>query len=407
LAGVGWENFGPHYLRDRLPVASEEIRDPHNFLIRFFVELGGIGGALLVAWLIRLWWELTRPISPPATLNPPPKTPRFGQVLFLCAIAVGAIVTSIAANLDFNQSAAFITVELIKQLLYLCALVLGSLVIALRSLENPRIDDRPAPWLLYGILIALGVFLIHNLIEFSLFETGPLCLFGLLVGSALGIRLGNPPVRNPAVSYSAISALVLSAAALIAFTIGIVAPTVHAESAAHAGDDELRAGHFEKASADYADAFVHVPFNADYAFRAARALHMSIDALPVPLTDPTQVALADKARIRILGWYGVAIDQDPSDIDAYHWRAIFLLQLLDPSRMIADWEKIMELNPNQVSLRLEYARDLEAFNHLPQAKAQFKLALAFNDQLDKAEPKRLTAKQVQEIRTEIDSLPDS
>ena len=40
LVGVGWDNFGPHYLRDRLPAASEEIRDPHNFHHAVF---GGAG----------------------------------------------------------------------------------------------------------------------------------------------------------------------------------------------------------------------------------------------------------------------------------------------------------------------------------------------------------------------------
>ena len=61
LLGVGWENFGPHYLLTRLPTATEEIRDPHNFVVRFFVELGVVGGLLMLAWMLRLWWEMTRP----------------------------------------------------------------------------------------------------------------------------------------------------------------------------------------------------------------------------------------------------------------------------------------------------------------------------------------------------------
>jgi O-antigen ligase len=53
LLGVGWDNFGPHYLLDRLPAASEEILDPHNFLMRFLVELGLVGFVLMLAWLGR------------------------------------------------------------------------------------------------------------------------------------------------------------------------------------------------------------------------------------------------------------------------------------------------------------------------------------------------------------------
>ena len=64
LAGVGFANFGQHYLGVRLPEAAEEINDPHNFIVRIFVELGAVGGVLLLAGMISLWWELTRPVVP-------------------------------------------------------------------------------------------------------------------------------------------------------------------------------------------------------------------------------------------------------------------------------------------------------------------------------------------------------
>src|SRR5207302_3966732 len=64
VLGVGWNNFGYHYLSHRLPQAPEEVKDPHNFLVRFFVELGLVGGLLLMAWLVLLWWEMTRPMVP-------------------------------------------------------------------------------------------------------------------------------------------------------------------------------------------------------------------------------------------------------------------------------------------------------------------------------------------------------
>src|SRR5688572_23816929 len=48
LVGVGFANFGPHYLGVRLPEAAEEINDPHNFIVRIFVELGAVGGLLLL-----------------------------------------------------------------------------------------------------------------------------------------------------------------------------------------------------------------------------------------------------------------------------------------------------------------------------------------------------------------------
>jgi O-antigen ligase len=56
--GVGWANFGEPYLAFRLPQAVEEIKDPHNFIVRAFAELGIVGGVLMIAWMLRMWWEL-------------------------------------------------------------------------------------------------------------------------------------------------------------------------------------------------------------------------------------------------------------------------------------------------------------------------------------------------------------
>ncbi len=407
VLGVGWDNFGPHYLRDRLPAASEEIRDPHDFLMRFLVELGSVGFVLMMAWLGRLWWELTRPTAPPAPAPPmtPSETPQWGPVLFVAGVAGAAIVINILASIDFNQTSSWVFVELINRMLYLCALLIGSLAVALRSLEKPRVDERAAPWILYGILVGVGVFLVHNLIEFSMFEAGPLCLFGVLVGSALGIRLPNRPVRTPGVAPMAIAGLAVACAGWLVAGWWIAIPLMHAEAAAHRGDDKLRAADYEGASGDYVNAALFLPINSDYAFRAARALQISLGPA-VPFTDPERIDLAEKLRKRILIWYTVAVQEDPSLLGGYHLRGIFWLQLSEPEGMVADFEKVMELNPNEVSLRLEYAHGLEMLHLLPEAKRQFKVALSYNDLLDKGEPKRLSAEQVREIEKEIDSLPD-
>jgi len=63
------------------------------------------------------------------------------------------------------------------------------------------------------------------------------------------------------------------------------------------------------------------------------------------------------------------------------------------------------LNPNEVSLRLEYAHGLELLHRLPEAKRQYLLALHYNDLLDKAEPKRLSPEKEMDIRREINALP--
>ena len=406
LVGVGWDNFGPNYLRYRLAVASEEIRDPHNFLVRFLVELGLVGFGLMLAWLLRLWWELTRPNSPPMPPQPPrlSATPQWRAVLFVASIALLAVVINSISSIDFAQSGTWIGLELINRMLYLCALLFGSLVVALRSLEVPQLDERPAPWLLYGILIAVGILLIHNLIEFSMFEAGPACLLGALIGAALGVRMANPPVRNPRISWAAVAGLVAMCAGCAAAGNWLAYPVARAEAAAHRGDDDLRAGKFDAASGQYAEAYAAVPWNSDYACRAGRALHLSLGS-PLPLSEPAAITHAVELQNRILFWYGQAIEDDPINLTAYQLRAIYWLQMNEPQHMIADYSTVMQLNPNEVSNRLQYAHALEALHMLPEAKRQLILALEYDDLLDKAEPKRLPPQQRANIEQEINSLP--
>ncbi len=180
LRGVGWDNFGLYYLQVRLPQASEEVRDPHNFIVRFWAELGAVGGVLLLAWMLRMWWEMTRPnkIDSHAAHD----VPRHGPARLLAMVAGLGIALNVAASVDFNTNAAYVTLELLKRSFYLGLLILGAL------LASGRLTDKPGPWLLRAVIVALGVFFIHSLIDFAWFETGPMCLVALLAGSVLGMR---------------------------------------------------------------------------------------------------------------------------------------------------------------------------------------------------------------------------
>ena len=195
LVGVGWSNFGPYYLGARLPIASEEVKDPHNFLVRVLVELGMVGCIVLIAWLLKAAWELTRPVFPPA---PAKKTaPANAGNLALVSIALVAslaMAINIVASVDFSMASsrdggsAFILLDLLKRALWFALLMIGFAMVLFQSSHEPQLDERPGPWLLYGILIALAIFLLHNTIDFSIAETGPMFVFALLLGSALGVR---------------------------------------------------------------------------------------------------------------------------------------------------------------------------------------------------------------------------
>ena len=379
LLGVGWNSFGFHYLAQRLAKAPEEIKDPHNFLVRFFTELGFIGGVLAIVWQLRLWWELTRPISPS---NPTPKTKSPGVLSFIALVAGSGVFLSTVLSVDFSMGA--VELDVLRRFLFVGAMVIASSLAALRTLQTQDPDDRPAPWLLYAILIGVGVFLIHNLIDFSLFEIGPMMLFAVLTGSALGIRrqtesdLRTTP-KNMAILYVAAIALWLTTAVIW------WVPVLQAERAANAADDAIHANHLDTALPLLEEANRQAwRLNAEYAFRAA-------------LVSPPQ-----QFRSHI----NEAILENPLDVPLYVARIHSEMRNTQPDHQLIrdNFNTALKLDPYNVPMRLEYAKALTDFGDRAAAVEQFEMTLRVNDLLNWDEKKRLPPEEVTKIQNQIRAL---
>jgi O-antigen ligase len=388
LAGVGWGNFGPHYLFVRLPPAAEEVRDPHNFIVRALVELGLIGGALVLAWLARATWELTRPVAPSTAVTP--SAPRSSSPLFLniVSIAAGGVLLNALIAIDFSQQRAFITLELFRRFLALGLLCIGMLVVAVRGTKQQELDDRPAPWLLYGLLIGLGVFFVHNLMDFAISEPGPLTIFAVLLGAALGLRTrsaaGLRQRQNAARAWLAVGAIAWILAVLL-----VVIPVSDAEQRAQQADAAIIARRPDIAAGLFNTAFLSVPFNADYAYRSARALIM---------------ASAEPEKVKAL--LDLAINTEPTNGLYRLTRARYAMGLPAPdaAAVRADFEAALKLDPRGMQTRLDYADVLQKLGDRAEAARQYRLALQQNSLYDPTEPKRLSPEKVREIEQLIGKL---
>ena len=407
LLGVGWENFGPHYLAFRLPIAAEEIKDPHNFVMRFATELGAVGLALLLGWLLRLAWELTvlarsaeaqttvdtDRIADSSTNGPShPTTPAVSPLTLIAAVGVVGSVVNVMASVDWSQAAAYNALELLRRTGFLCLFVVGAAPAALRSAHRQDADERAAPWVRVALLTGLALFLLHNLVDFSLFEPGPMFLFTFLCGAALGSRLHETPdTRAHAVTHPRVAVAVILAAASLVWVIAgvaLVAPVVAGEAHADAGDAALVEQRFMQSSSAFERALAAVPYNADYAFRAARALL----AEPHPTAGPRALPLLDRA-----------IHLDPNRPQYWLHRAYARLRTPtpNPQGVRADYEQALRLDPNNVDVRLEYADVLRRLGDPAAAAGQYREALRYNDLLHPDEPKRLAPKKVEEVRATL------
>ena len=395
--GVGWANFRPYYLMYRLPQAAEEPNDPHNFLVRAFVELGVVGGVLMVAWVLRIWWELTV-AQPRASVQPaPPVTARYRPVPLIVSIAVTAMALNGLLAIDWTQSGSWVFLEIFKRLLFVLALIGGMGLVAIRSWQRQELDDRPADWLLAGLLVALGLFLLHNLIDFSIFEPGPMFLFALLTGAALGMRMPAPQ-RQSNRRAPALAAFMIAGVGWIVTVGAVLVPVVQAEAKAQDADGQIRASKTAEAGSEspldlakldhgkneLIEAFRLTPINADYAFRAAQAAIQSG---------------ADPSLVRQL--LNEAIETDPIN-DRYRiTRGQLEARIGDLPHALVDYDQALRLDPCNLELRVEYA-DVLRENHRPaDARRQYQRALELNDQLAPDEIRRLPDGRVREIRSRI------
>lgn len=415
--GVGWENFGFGYLGVRTPEATEEIKDPHDFLVRFTTELGLLGGLIAVLWTARTWWELTRPIDPTggdpagadgdagradASANPQtsPRRPLPLVLAFALPLAVGVGVNFLA-SVDLSADGSYVGLEFVRRCVFAAALLAAAAPLAFRLV---KLNDRgtpsagpqelaiaratsAAPAVRLGLLVALGMFFVHNLVDFAMFEVGPMFLFALLLGTAVGTRTRDRALPDPLALGDRLAhrdrrfarvAVALLGAAWLAAAVLLVGPIVSAEAAADRSDDALRKNQPRAAATGYESAFAEAVRNPDYAARAARAWQYA--------GDPARAkASADQA-----------VGANPTDPSAYADRADLLLTVRPPdvAAALADLDRAVALDPMNRTVRLRYAATLEQARRPRAALDQYATALALNERLTADEKKRFAPAQV-------------
>lgn len=399
LLGVGFDNFPDAYLQYRLPIAAEEIRDPHNLFMRMLSELGLVGLGLTVGWVLFHAWRLTqcrallhhdeaprRPKLHFRTLTPSVGTALWGPTM----IATFGMLLNGVTSVDVHQDPWFVLGEVMTRMLMVCALLGGMVIASVQSSTDARPDDRPAPWVRYGFIVSLALMLLHAMIDFALFETGGMFIFALALGSALGAT-DEARIVEKTTQSRALPALTLVSASCVAivFVSQAVVPISWAEWVAHRGDELLTAMDPKNAAATYRKAFNIVPYNSDYAYRWARA---------------SNAAAADPAEFRAAIDAGINADPRPVKLQLLKSRYEWARQPPDRERMLGGYKEALARSPMDVLTRLEYAEALKRFNEFAEAAQQLEQALWYDDQLPPAEMERLSPQRVSELREQVRDL---
>lgn len=194
VLGVGGGNFVPYYMLYKNPAAPETISDPHNWALSILCRFG-------LAGLATMGWAMLRPVGRMfgAALksdghgtpcgNDSPYGERFLWLTLLAGVMVALLsirpgIFGLAAQTPSanEYSAAFLLLFAIPA--SIVALVFG--VLRCAGAGDASLN-RPNTALIAAIACGLGAVLLHNLVDFALFEPGVWTMFWLLMAAGLAL----------------------------------------------------------------------------------------------------------------------------------------------------------------------------------------------------------------------------
>ena len=179
LTGIGGGNFSSFYPQYKPSAAPETVSDPHCFVLSILTQFGPLA---LLGFLIIILSPLWRTsLADPKTLETPPNR-RFANLATFCTI-ITAMVITILRPFIFPQN----TAETFDEKLYVlftayiapaAAFVVGFALFVKTLQTSPKEYNLQNTHLTAAALFCgiLGV-IIHNLIDFAIFEPGILTAF--------------------------------------------------------------------------------------------------------------------------------------------------------------------------------------------------------------------------------------
>lgn len=196
LLGCGPGNFQDSYTRYKLPQASEEVADPHNFLLEVWATAGTPAAVALLAWLGLVFWRaLKAPLGEEQRL----RVTRDGTAWVVGGLAGGVMLAHwqdlLAASVPQPGGSWWESAKLLEEMAVQLALVV-SLMFLLR------------PWVVVGRLsagvpaLALFVLLMHLLVSGGIGIPGVAVSLWLLAALALNVSQGEASLSH--ISRSAV-----------------------------------------------------------------------------------------------------------------------------------------------------------------------------------------------------------
>ncbi|MFC1739208.1 O-antigen ligase family protein [Planctomycetota bacterium] len=203
LTGVGPGNFSHFYPRYKLPQALESVSDPHNFLLSLLSQYGPLGligflAAFAVPLRIVGFWDVDNPelASRAEQSAPRCKTLVIGWLIVASAVMllVRPLVLAMDASASYEEKKAAVVLMYIMPVV---VFVVGFLLLAAPFAKLKPKNKIPCTQIMPAALFCacLGC-LLHNLIDFAIFEPGVSITFWMVLACLIAMNFNRRKLRQ-------------------------------------------------------------------------------------------------------------------------------------------------------------------------------------------------------------------
>jgi len=199
LKGLGPGNFAHAYFRYKHPSAMEEVSDPHNFLLSILTQYGPLG---LVGFLAMILLPLSKALFPKPLLTstnarrPEPNLRKlaipFAIVISASLLFIRPILTPIktGGHIDVTTGFMIYVVAMIYAIfiLYVAPMLAFAFGLWIFTTNQDKNKDAGPGYTCAALFCAVCGLLIHNLIDFAIFEPGVSTTFWAIIACLIALH---------------------------------------------------------------------------------------------------------------------------------------------------------------------------------------------------------------------------
>jgi O-antigen ligase/tetratricopeptide (TPR) repeat protein len=374
LTGVGPGNFPLFYTHYKPAPAPESVADPHNFILSLLTQYGPLG---LLGFLLIILRPIYRALSPnlaslPNNIRTSGKT--FTTALLLGIPAILLLVRPLLIPTSPTEDFGLIAYTILTMYIAPAAVFIIAFWLLTNSLtaRNTIYDIRYTNLVDAALLCALLGVLLHNLIDFAIFEPGVLTTFWIFLGCLIATDINRRNISQftyTAVPYTKTIVPIVVLLLFVLYIAHIWWPVYNSTMKTYHAQQVITAGRFDQADilldeAAKVDSLSAVAVN----FNGRLCLQL--------YHDSAQVGFLEKAGT----CFHNAIKRNPADYKAYEKLSTVYTLLGRPEQAFEWGLKATRLYSGCDRLWLNLAKITEQLSKPTLALQYYKKAVEIEDE---------------------------